>query len=1007
MVGRAGDPVVLGGGGGVADPGEILSVAVRAYTPPKEPPKPHRLQPWPSPDVPVLVFDTESRTTPDQRLTFGCWRVLERGETVDEGLFFGDDLPATDLALLEDYARTHRAATAEPELLRLLLRRQFLAQVLWKHAYKTRGPIVGFNLPFDWGRLATGWGEARGDFYAGGFSLVLWDYERGGVRRENKHRPRLAIKSIDSKRALTGLLKRLSPDPEDLIPEDSADGKPDPSYVFPGHFLDLRTLAFALTNEAHSLASACRAFGVEHGKLAVGEHGVVTAEYVDYARRDVLATSELLDKLLAEYGRHPIALPPTRAFSPASIGKAYLRAMAIQPILERQPDFPVETLGHAMVAYYGGRAECRIRKVPVPVVYLDFLSMYPTVNTLMGLWRVLTAKRIDIEDATEEARELLASVDLDRCFDPAWWRSCRCWCWSSPRRTCCQSEQGTARATPGRSGSTSSSRASPRWHTLADCVASALLAGKPPNVLRAVRLVPSEERLPGLTPVALRGTVRVEPGTVDFFRAVIEQRKSLPEDLPEEERRRLDQFLKVLANSTSYGIFAEMNRQDERAESSCTGSTSNRSRPTSPGRRSRATSASAAGRLHRRGGAPDARHARAVRGGPGRDLRDGRHRLHGNRRHRGGRADSVPGRKWAGEEDGGNPGADMGTGRGHPAALRRAQPLRSREDRRERAATRGRQPRRGRGQRPLSCLAISAKRYCLYAVDDRGEPELVKWSEHGLGHLLNPTVPDSEDRDWMRQLWEGIVREELGLLHSWPAWLDRPALSRLTISGPDLLEPFTGLNAGKAYPDQVKPFNFLLAAHVARFGHPDGADPARFQLFAPYEADPRQWERLPWVDRYSGERYRISTTAQTGGPGVARVQTYRDVLEDFQHHPEAKSAGSDGQPCTRQTVGLLQRRRVGTVPELLAYVGKESNRLEEVEAGLGHDPDEVYTQYADPGREPWRPLVLPVLKHIPAKRLTEDTGLAMSTVKAARNGHTVPRRPKPRDSGTGRDEIRT
>jgi len=82
---------------------------------------------------------------------------------------------------------------------------------------------------------------------------------------------------------------------------------------------------------------------------------------------------------------------------------------------------------------------------------------------------------------------------------------------------------------------------------------------------------------------------------------------------------------------------------------------------------------------------------------------------------------------------------------------------------------------------------------------------------------------------------------------------------------------------------------------------------------------------------------------------------------------------------------------VRTRPELLSYVGKESNRLEEVEAGLGHDPDEVYTQYPDAQCDPWRKLVLPVLKHIPAKRLAEETGLAMSTIKAARNGHTVPR----------------
>ena len=83
--------------------------------------------------------------------------------------------------------------------------------------------------------------------------------------------------------------------------------------------------------------------------------------------------------------------------------------------------------------------------------------------------------------------------------------------------------------------------------------------------------------------------------------------------------------------------------------------------------------------------------------------------------------------------------------------------------------------------------------------------------------------------------------------------------------------------------------------------------------------------------------------------------------------------------------------RCGSLPELLTYVGKDSNRLNEVEAGLGHDPDEIYTQYADPTRDPWRVPVVPVLKQIPAKRLGEETELAASTVKAARNGHTVSR----------------
>jgi len=61
--------------------------------------------------------------------------------------------------------------------------------------------------------------------------------------------------------------------------------------------------------------------------------------------------------------------------------------MGIKPILERQPSFPKPYLGYAQSAFFGGRTGAHIRKVVVPVVYTDFLSMYSTVNSLMGLWR--------------------------------------------------------------------------------------------------------------------------------------------------------------------------------------------------------------------------------------------------------------------------------------------------------------------------------------------------------------------------------------------------------------------------------------------------------------------------------------------------------------------------------------------------------------------------------------------------------------------------------------------
>ena len=104
--------------------------------------------------------------------------------------------------------------------------------------------------------------------------------------------------------------------------------------------MDLRTLAFALTDKSYTLEKACEDFGVEHGKQRATRHGVVTHKYIGYNRRDVLATSELAVKLLEEFDKHDIELQETKAYSPASIGKAYLRRMGIKPILQRQPDFP-------------------------------------------------------------------------------------------------------------------------------------------------------------------------------------------------------------------------------------------------------------------------------------------------------------------------------------------------------------------------------------------------------------------------------------------------------------------------------------------------------------------------------------------------------------------------------------------------------------------------------------------------------------------------------------------
>jgi hypothetical protein len=362
----------------------------------------------------TLVIDTETRTDATQRLIFGSYRFFELGRCKEEAIFYADDVSDRELAIFKTYSTKHDVP--------IITLAEFI-DIFYLAAYKGQCLVVGFNLPFDFSRIACGFTRARQRF-AGGFSLGLWNYiDKSGTERPNKYRPRIVIKHIDSKRCLKRFTSRKDPDEEDRIPEGSETGEPEKNYNFRGHFLDLRTLVFALTDRGHTLESACKTFGVEHGKQKAPQHGVVTKEYIDYNRRDVVATAELAAKLLEEYDKHPIALQPTKAYSPASIGKAYLRSMGIKPILERQPDFPKEYLGYAESAFFGGRTSAHIRKVPVPVVYTDFLSMYPTVNSLMGLWRFVTAREIQIvEHCLDEVQALLNRITVDSLFNPETWK---------------------------------------------------------------------------------------------------------------------------------------------------------------------------------------------------------------------------------------------------------------------------------------------------------------------------------------------------------------------------------------------------------------------------------------------------------------------------------------------------------------------------------------------------------------------------------------------------------
>lgn len=185
----------------------------------------------------------------------------------------------------------------------------------------------------------------------------------------------------------------------------------------------MKTLAGAIFARSFSLAGLSRHLNVANPKLEFDEFdGPITEAMIRYAVRDVQTTWECYAELIDRYAAFGItSTPPEKVYSEASIGKGNLRDMGIVPWQKIQPDFPRQILADIMSSYFGGRSEVRIRRELRQVMLCDFLSMYPTVCTLMRLWRFVIAEGMTWRDATTETRELLTAIDLaDLKEQPLW-----------------------------------------------------------------------------------------------------------------------------------------------------------------------------------------------------------------------------------------------------------------------------------------------------------------------------------------------------------------------------------------------------------------------------------------------------------------------------------------------------------------------------------------------------------------------------------------------------------
>ena len=280
---------------------------------------------------------------------------------------------------LRSYVEAHNATATVP--LRLLSQARFVEKVFFAAGYDGRARVIGFNLPFDISRIAVDVTDGRGR-NRGGFSFILSVGNRDKGFKERRHRPRVQVKHSTSTRAFIRFAKPMQAD-------DHWDGE----------FVDLRTLTFALTGRGHSLASACEAFGAA-GKLDPGSHGTMTSGYIDYCRGDVAATLRVYEAGSRDGSTG--STPDSRRIAPTVLPRSPKRSSDAwaSPRSYNASRLPSGVIGYAMSTFYGGRAECRIRHVDVPVTLVDFTSSYPTTFALLDLHRYLIAADIRVVDAT-------------------------------------------------------------------------------------------------------------------------------------------------------------------------------------------------------------------------------------------------------------------------------------------------------------------------------------------------------------------------------------------------------------------------------------------------------------------------------------------------------------------------------------------------------------------------------------------------------------------------------
>jgi hypothetical protein len=408
----------------------------------------------------------------------------------------------------------------------------------------------------------------------------------------------------------------------------------------------------------------------------------------------------------------------------------------------------------------------------------DFSSQYPTINSLLGNPDVLIADSLSFEDATDEVRAFVAQITLDDCFKQRNWRKMKFFARIRPA-----DDVVPVRAEYHDDGVTKNIGVNyftgdePIWLSGPDVIASKLLAGKVPHIEKAIRMVPRGQQK-GLRPTNLRGMVEVDPRKHDLFRVMVEQKR-----VHKTSDEGLSYFLKICANSTSYGMFFELTPQKKFNPVKV---------KVFSGEHNHEQSLTT---IEKQGEWYFPPIAALIKGGAHlflamleRCITDkGGHYLFCD-------ADSmcVVASKtggWVGCPN--EPRIKALSWRDVEQITKRFELLNCYDRRKVPGSILKIEKvnfERGK-QIELFGYAISARRYVLYRYDAEGNIIIVDAKAHGLGYLYPPkdSVKGDPQSDWIFEAWHWVLEGEVASPRPVPQWSSIPAIMRMTVSTPAIL----------------------------------------------------------------------------------------------------------------------------------------------------------------------------------------------------------------------------